>query len=512
MIATTLAELAELLDTPLTGDGDPRAEVTAVVVDSRLVEPGCLFVALPGERVDGHDYVEQAWRDGAVAAVTARPVSGRLGGDGEPGTGCCLVVADPLAALGRIGRLVVDKGKRFGLRVVGITGSQGKTSTKDLLAQILATAGETVAPQGSFNNEIGVPLTASRIRPSTRFLISEMGARGRGHIAYLCGLTPPGVGAVLNVGSAHLGMFGSRQAIAQAKGELVESLPPDGVAVLNLTDPLVATMAERTAARRFGFCVPGADQIAHAEVEVVADDPRPDAAGRWGFSLRFRGASEPASGGREEPGFAVQLQLLGRHQIGNALAAAAAAYALGIEPVQIAAALTSAELRSHWRMEVSERADGLLLVNDAYNANPASMAAALDTLAELGTSRRRNHPAVRTVAVLGDMLELGESSPDEHSEVGRRTAELGIDRLLVVGADAQSVVDGAVTAGYPKEKATMFSSISELAAALSAEASPSDVVLLKASRSIGLEVLADRMLSTPAGESDAAAVDAEDRR
>ena len=262
MIPTTVGDVARLL-----GCGEPdgaeakaewRAPVTSVVVDSRLVTAGSLFIALPGERVDGHDYVQQAWQDGAVAAVVAHPVDRPV--EHPARGGCCLLVEDPLVALGQVGAMVVTRAKQHGLRVAAITGSQGKTSTKDLLAQILDRVGATVAPQGSFNTEIGVPLTAARIEPDTRFLISEMGARGGGHVAYLCRLTPPDVGVVLNVGSAHLGMFGSQQAIAQAKGELVEALRPEGIAVLNLTDPLVAAMAGRTHARRFGFLEPGRDR------------------------------------------------------------------------------------------------------------------------------------------------------------------------------------------------------------------------------------------------------------
>lgn len=490
MIPTTVRQIARQLGCPAPESSEASAgwdaRVTGMVVDSRLVTTGSLFVALPGERVDGHDYVQQALRDGAVAAVVSRPI--------EPSAdGVCLLVEDPLVALGQVGRLVVTEAKRNGLRVVAITGSQGKTSTKDLLGQVLDRAGPTVAPHGSFNNEIGVPLTAARIEPDTRFLISEMGARGRGHIAYLSRLTPPDVGVVLNVGSAHLGMFGSRQAIAEAKGELVEALAADGIAVLNLTDPHVAAMAGRTIARRFGFLEPDQERAGDvsAELEVSAEQPHVDDAGCWSFSLRFHRPADPGADQRS----AVALRLVGRHQIGNALAAATAAYALGLAPEEIAAGLNEAGLRSRWRMEVSTRSDGLTLVNDAYNANPGSMAAALDTLADLGTSRRRNGVAVRTVAVLGDMLELGATSADEHAVVGRRVAELGIDRLFVVGDDADSVVAGALGAGFPKESASMVSSIDELGTALAALTSSSDIILLKASRSIGLEVVADQLLS-----------------
>ena len=219
--------------------GDQAAVITALTADSRTVIPGALFVALRGERVDGHDYVATAAAAGAAASLTRRPVAGAL----------CIVVADPLVALGRLSRYLVDRASADGLQVVGITGSVGKTSTKDLLAQVLEEMGPTIAPAGNLNNELGVPLTVGRIDPQTRFLVAEMGARGIGHIAYLCDIAPPRVGVVLNVGQAHVGEFGGQAAIAQAKGELVESLPVDGWAVLNIDDPLVWAMRRRTQAQ-----------------------------------------------------------------------------------------------------------------------------------------------------------------------------------------------------------------------------------------------------------------------
>ena len=217
MIPLAVGEIAALLGASLTGPGDPAAPVTFVTADSRQIEPGALFVALPGTRVDGHSFVPGAYAAGAVAALTREAVPGAP----------CLVVADPLVALGRLARALIDRGRAGGLQVVGITGSQGKTSTKDLLSQVLEAAGPTVAPVGNLNNELGVPLTVCRIEPGTRFLVAEMGARGIGHIAYLCDIAPPRVGVVLNVGQAHVGEFGGKAAIAQAKGELVEALPED---------------------------------------------------------------------------------------------------------------------------------------------------------------------------------------------------------------------------------------------------------------------------------------------
>ncbi len=356
-----------MLGAELVGPGDSEALVTGITADSRAVEAGSLFVALPGEHSDGHRFVAGAVGQGAVAALTSRAV------EGAP----CIVVVDPLVALGRLARHLVELGRAAGLLVTGITGSQGKTSTKDLLAQILEQAGPTVAPVGNLNNELGVPLTISRIDRQTRFLVAEMGARGIGHIAYLCDIAAPSVGVVLNVGHAHVGEFGGQAAIATAKGELVESLPASGWAVLNADDPLVWAMRDRTSARVLAFGV-GAVPPGPA---VWASDLVSDSLGRYAFQLRATGIEDTDSQ------VEVQLQGLGRHQVANATAAAAAAYALGVEPATVAAALSSASSRSRWRMELHERADGALVVNDSYNANPDSMRAAVTTAAELGRGR-----------------------------------------------------------------------------------------------------------------------------
>src|SRR5882757_3038895 len=346
MIALRLAEIAAACGGTV-HDGAAEALVDGpVVVDSRLVTPGALFVAVPGERVDGHDFAARAVAAGAAAVLATRPV-------GVP----AVVVADTVEALGRLAGLVVSRlAAEHDLVVVAITGSQGKTSTKDLIAAVLEAHGETVAPPGSFNNEIGLPLTALRAGPSTRHLVLEMGARGIGHIRYLCEIAPPRIGVVLNVGVAHVGEFGSRDAIAVAKGELVEALPPGGTAVLNADDPLVAGMAARTKARVLTFGLNGA--------EVTAEQVTLEA-GRGHFVLVTPSGRAP-----------VTLQVHGLHQVGNALAAAAVGHEVGMSAEQIAPALAAAAPRSRWRMEVSTRADGLTVVNDAYNANPDSMRAA----------------------------------------------------------------------------------------------------------------------------------------
>ncbi len=406
--------LAGLTGARLVGDAETMVGPD-VVIDSRAATPGSLFVALPGEHADGHDFVGRAAAAGAAAVLVSRESDVAVPQ---------LLVPEVGAALAALGTAVAAEATEAGMVTVGITGSSGKTSTKDLVAQILATAGETVAPIGSFNNEIGVPLTATRVTPQTRFLVSELGARGQGHITWLCGIVPPQVGVVVNVGHAHLGEFGSVEAIAQAKGELVEVLPQDGWAVLNADDPRVSAMRTRTVARTATFATTG--EPAWGDLRVWASEVTADAFQRPAFTLH----AGPASA-------SVQLLVSGDHQVGNALAAAAVGLTQGLTVAEVAAALGTARARSHWRMELTERPDGVLVVNDAYNANPDSMAAALRTLASL------RRPGGRLLAVLGDMLELGPGAPAEHRRTGTLAAELGVDALIAIGAHA-----GDLAAGY----------------------------------------------------------------
>ena len=463
MIAVTVDEIATMLGAELSGPGDTTAVVTALTSDSRAVAAGALFVALPGEHVDGQDYVAEATAAGAAASLTRHPVRGAL----------CLVVLDPLVALGRLSRYLVDRASATGLQVVGITGSVGKTSTKDLLAQVLERVGPTVAAAGNFNNELGVPLTVGRVDEQTRFLVAEMGARGIGHIAYLCDIAPPRVGVVLNVGQAHVGEFGGQAAIAQAKGELVEALPADGWAVLNIDDPLVWSMRRRTR----GNVLPWST-IQPLDDGVWASGLVGDAFGRYSFALRY-GQSETD----------VQLQLTGRHQVANAVAAAAAAVALGVELDAVAAALTAAGPRSRWRMELHDRSDGVTVINDSYNANPDSMRAALTTLAELGRAGRH------TWAVLGDMLELGETAAEEHAAIGRFAAQSGVEHLVAIGEFAVQITSAAVAAGLPSIRAVSVTDKADAAALVCRDVERGDVVLVKASRGLALDTVADEILS-----------------
>ncbi|MDP9465931.1 MAG: UDP-N-acetylmuramoyl-tripeptide--D-alanyl-D-alanine ligase [Actinomycetota bacterium] len=444
--------------------GTPTApQVTAdVEVDSRLVRPGSLFVALAGERSDGHDHAAAAVEAGAVAALVARPL------DGVP----CLVVPDPLTALQALARGAYARPPEP--LTVGVTGSSGKTSSKDLLAQVLAGFGSTLAPQGSFNNELGLPLTALRRTQSTRFAALEYSARGVGHIAFLCGLVAPHVAVVLNVGTAHVGEFGGRPHIARAKGELVEGART--AAVLNADDQLVLGMRDRTdrPVTTFGT---GAD------ADVRAADVELDDSGRASFRL------ETASGSAE-----VRLQVHGEHQVSNALAAAAAVLAGGVtaDVARVAELLSDATARSRWRMEVVERPDGVTVVNDAYNANPESMRAALKTLAVMSRGKTR-----RTVAVLGHMAELGDDTRDAHMDLGRFAVRLDLGQLVVVGPQAGSIHAGAVLEGSWGDESVHVPDVEAAVELLRRELAPGDVVLVKGSRSAGLERVAAALLEPP---------------
>lgn len=450
MIATTLAELADATSGRVVGDDALVVEGPAVV-DSRRVTPGSLFVAVAGEHVDGHDFVDAALAAGAVATLATRAVPGPH-----------VIVEDPVEALGRLAqaRLAVLR-EHGGLDVVAITGSQGKTSVKDLVAHVLATHGPTVAPEGSFNNELGVPLTVLRAGADTRHLVLEMGARGIGHIAHLCRIAPPDVAVALNVGSAHAGEFGSLERTAQAKGEIVEALGEGGTAVLNADDHRVAAMASRTRGRIVTFGRAG-------DVRLVGDVTLDDA-GHPHFTAEVDGTE-----------YDVTVPQLGRHHAMNALATLAIATSVGVPAADAVRALATAGAHSPMRMERHETASGAVVVNDAYNANPESMAAALQALAELAPGRG--------VAVLGEMLELGEDSDAAHERVGALAASLGLARVVAVGDGAAAIARGAGTIG------TAVPDVDAAVETVAASLGAGDVVLVKASRGVRLERVADALL------------------
>lgn len=475
MIEFTAAEIAEITNGRL--DADPEITPLSVVTDSREATPGSLYVAKAGEHADGHDFIAAAFGNGSTLALVERPVAGPDGVNYP-----AIVVADAVLAMGALAAEAVrriraarqEAGAQF--TVVGITGSAGKTTTKDLLAGVLAAQGNTVAPQGSYNGEIGVPLTVFSADSSTRYLVIEMGATGVGHIRYLADMVKPDIGVVLAVGTAHAGEFGGVENIARAKGELLEGLAETGTAIINLDDDRVAAMRERTHATVLGFSAEGRPGAA-----VQAVNPDTNSEGNPEFDLVL------PSG---EPDLHVSSKLIGAHHMGNLLAAAAAAAAAGVPGPDIAASLSTQAAASRWRMERTDRADGVTIINDAYNANPESMRAALRTLADLGRGRR-------TWAVLGAMLELGPESIREHTAVGTQVVRLNISRLVVVGREARPLYVSAVQEGSWGDECSFAETVDDAYELLDAELEPGDLVLFKSSNSVGLRHLGDRIALPP---------------
>src|SRR5690625_336349 len=454
MLETTAREIAEITGGRLVGGATGDERVTGDArIDSRSVATGDLFAAFVGERADGHDYLEAAREGGAVLSLVSREAQ-------MPGV------------------LVEDVGRA--LSVLAVTGTAVKTGTKDLMGRILGDIAPTIAPVGSFNNELGLPLTVLRLRPETRFLVLEMGSRGPGHITHLTEIARPDISLVLNVGSAHLGEFGSVDGIARAKGELVEALPPGGRAVLNAEDPRVAAMAERSVAPvvTFGFY---SGQVRGEELTLDDD-------ARLGFTLTIPEGLVRLDGSSIPPGsHPVAPDLLGEHQAGNVLAALTACVLAGADPATAAATLDGAKLPSGQRMEVL-RSGGAVIIDDAYNANPDSMRHALKTLAHLGRGRR-------TIAVLGEMLELGEDSVRLHDEIGRLAVRLNISQLYVVGEGAAPIHRGASLEGSFGGESVHLETVEEAIAVLEQTVTTGDAVLMKSSRDAGLRRIARPLLA-----------------
>jgi UDP-N-acetylmuramoyl-tripeptide--D-alanyl-D-alanine ligase len=491
VIDLTVAQIADIVGGRLAGISTAEAEATRVTgtveFDSRAIGPGGLFLALPGARADGHDFAAGAVAAGAVAVLAARPVgvpaivvppaaaadssAGVLEYDTD-GSGAAV-----LSALAKLAAAVAADLVASGLRIVGITGSSGKTSTKDLIAAVLRPLGAVVAPPGSFNNELGHPWTVLRATRETGYLVLEMSARHPGNIAALAAIAPPSIAVVLNVGTAHLGEFGSREAIAQTKAELVQAVPASGVVVLNADDRVVAAMAAQTAA---SVVTVGRSETA----DVRADEVELDELARPRFILRCGAAAVP-----------IALAVHGEHQVGNALSAAAVALECGATPQQVADALAGAAPASRHRMEVGTRADGVTVINDAYNANPESMRAGLQALAAMARSAGK-----RSWAVLGEMGELGEDSITEHDRVGRLAVRLDISRLIVVGTGRpmSAMHHGAVMEGSWGSESVMVPDADAALELLRAELAPGDVVLVKASNAAGLGALAEALLGVRA--------------
>ena len=460
MIEMDVAAVAAAVGGTLVDCPDPASAVTGAVADSRLAAAGDLYVAIAGERVDGHDFAAAARASGAVVTLGSRPTGGPT----------IVVADDPVDALGRLASHVL--GQLPDARVVAITGSSGKTTTKDLVATLLEDIGPTVAPAGSFNTEVGLPLTILRATEETRFLVLEMGARGIGHVAELCAIAPPDVSVALNVGSAHLGEFGGREAIGRAKAEIIEALEPDGLAVLNADDPIVAGMAARSAAPVVTFGAGPAADVRAAGLTL-------DGSARASFTLHT-----PAGDAD------VHMGMVGEHMASNGCAAAAVALHFGMTPARAAELLGAAQARSRWRMEVTTTPGGVTVVNDSYNANPESMRAALRSLAAMSS---HGH----TIAVLGEMRELGDDSIAEHDAVGRLAVRLDIAKTIAVGQGARALYLGAAQEGSWNDEAVFVPDVDAAIELLRGLVQPGDVVLVKASRSIGLEAVADALLEGP---------------
>ena len=459
----------------------PDTQLSAeVVTDSRAVASGDVYVARRGEHADGLDFAPAAI-DAGAALIVAEAVPS-VDGEHLP----TLLVQDATAALGHIARNNVETLRTEGdLTVVAITGSVGKTTVKDLVGDLLSAAGETVWPPRSFNNEVGVPLTALRADESTRFLVLEMGARSIGNLTYLTSLVTPDIAVELMVGTAHSGVFGAIENTARAKAELVESLRAGGTAVLNADDPRVRSMSDVLAdgVDVIWFSASGRHSVEGSDAPVVsASDAMTGASGRPTFTLSVPGG-EPTS---------VELALLGEHHVSNALAAAAVAHRCGLSERAIVTTLRTSGAASRWRMELIDSPQGITVLNDAYNANPDSMRSALKTLAAMGRGDDEN-PARRTVAVIGEMLELGEESREAHADIGELVVRLNIDRTIAVGDGARPVFQAAELEGSWGNEAVWVPSLAEARELLRGELQPGDVVLFKSSNDAGLRFLGDEI-------------------
>ncbi len=451
-----LSELAAMAHGRLTSTSDGELAITSTHTDSRRVGPGDFFVPIIAER-DGHDFIEDAIAAGAIAWLTARP-------DERPGAILVSDTSEALALLGGAARLRINE------PVIGVTGSSGKTSTKDLVAAILAQRGPHGASEKSFNNELGVPLTLLNTPNGAVGAVIEMGARGLGHIATLCAIARPTVGIVTNVGTAHLAMYDQADGILLAKGELVQALPSYGTAVLNFDDPSRTIHERMTNASVLTFSAPTTGEDSAAEADVTVANVALDAELRPSFDLRSPWGVVP-----------MRMNARGRHQVANAAAAATAMLACGWTADEVAAGLATDDL-SHWRMEIHRTPSGAVVINDAYNANDQSMAAALRALAEL--------PSERRIAVLGTMAELGDHAPAAHAATLELARELGIDVVVAVG---EPLYQGASTHVEDREAAARFLRTLDLG--------PGDAVLIKASRVAGLEQLADQLIAASGSRS-----------
>ena len=461
MISVSASELAKILGAKLVGDGSVKV-ASSTETDSRLVSSGSIFFAKPGQQADGHDFVKDAKSRGAVVAVVERPIDVEI---------VQLVVANSVDALGALASWLIGELKSSGkLKVVGITGSNGKTTTKNMLRAILSRVGNTIAPIESFNNKVGAPISILRSDLATEFLVVEMGAEGLGSIAYLAEMAKPDVAVILKVGMAHAGEFGGIETTAKIKGELAEALDAGSTLVLNADDSMVAAMKDRTKASVNWFGTSPEAQYWASDISLS----------KSGTSFVLHWPDGEYSN--------VQLSILGEHHIMNALAAATVSSLLGASKSQIVDALEEMELAERWRMQRIVRPDGVTIINDSYNASPDSMKAALQTLAQLGRM------GSRTIAVLGEMAELGEYSRHEHDSIGRLVVRLNIDQLVVVGDGAKLIHMGASQEGSWDGESQFFPSIAEALEYLRGILADGDTVLVKSSKSANLRFLGDDLM------------------
>ena len=461
MIKLNLSEIAEIVEGELFGSD--ATVFGSVETDSRLVSSGALFVAKPGEVTDGHNFVESAKNLGAVGAIVERV----LEGEDLPQ----IVVSNSVVALGKLAKAVLAKVKAEGrLKVIGITGSNGKTSTKNMLRAILSQFGETIAPIESYNNEVGAPISVLKIDGNTDYLVAELGAGGLGSIAYLADITQPDIGVVLKVGLAHAGEFGGIEVTKKIKSELPQALGAGDVFIYNADDANVADMTKHTQAANVSFGTRSDSKVYFDNVDLSIEGTSADIHYSDGETRRLT------------------LKILGEHQLMNATAAVAVSEQLGLSRPKVLAALESMPLAERWRMQLTNRADGVSVINDAYNASPDSMKAALQTLAHLGKSGRR------TIAVLGEMAELGEFSAESHDEIGRLVVRYNIDQLVVVGQGAKLIHMGAMFEGSWDGESVYFDSSSEALEHIRGMLVSGDIVLVKSSKSANLRHLGDDLL------------------
>jgi UDP-N-acetylmuramoyl-tripeptide--D-alanyl-D-alanine ligase len=461
MIELSLAEVASAIGGELLNGYSDLKITSSVETDSRLVNEGALFFAKPGEFNDGHNFVSEVAAKGAVAAVVER----KLEIDFPQ-----ILVPDSVLALGKLAEFVVATVKAQGnLRVIGVTGSNGKTTTKNMLHAILSKFGPTVAPIESYNNEVGAPISMLKIDFDTRFLVVEMGAGWVGSIAYLANMAKPDIAIELKVGLAHVGEFGDVSVTQKIKAELVQALGKNNVAILNQDDGAVAEMAELTEATKIWF---GSSPRAHYQISNVDLSIHGTT-----FFLRFPDGDSRTVG----------LQILGEHHTFNATAALAAADCLGLDRSLAIAAIEEMQLAERWRMQLLRRNDGVMVINDAYNASPDSMKAALQTLAHLGRGKHR------TIAVLGEMAELGAYSVEQHDAIGRLAVRYNIDYVVAVGKVARLIHLGAMQEGSWAGESKHFEEIDEALAYLRAMLEPGDLVLVKSSKSANLRFLGDQL-------------------